>query len=123
MSSPPNKLPEPLLIVDDREEVLRALERFMCLYFEQVLTAHTPQQAEAHLAEASPGYLLCDYWLGDEHPPSTAFIPDWRKRYPCLKRVALMSGTKSSSIAPCTEVDEVFQKPLDLKRLVVFFTT
>lgn len=116
------KLPQTLLIVDDRPEVLRALERFLEVTFQTVLVAQTPPEAEAQLAEHSPDFLLCDYWLGHQYPPSTAYIPKWRKRFPSLKRVALMSGTKSTSIAPCAEVDEVFQKPLDMPRLLAFFT-
>jgi DNA-binding NtrC family response regulator len=119
---PLQKLPQALLIVDDRDEVLRALQRYMALYFSSVFVAKTPPEAEALLAEHSPALLLCDYWLGEAYPPSTGFIPAWRKRFTSLRRVVLMSGTKSSSIPPCAEIDEVFQKPLDMKRLVEFFT-
>lgn len=123
MTLPEKKYPEPLLIVDDRADVLRALERFMSLYFECVLVAQTPPEAEALLEKHAPHYLLCDYWLGEEYPPATSFIPQWRTDFPCLRRVVLMTGTKSSSIVSCDQVDRVLQKPLNMEKLVGFFTT
>jgi len=115
------KRSEPLLIVDDREAVRSSLERFLEMYFEVVLSAADPAQAEEHLRNGKPRYLLTDYWLGNAYPPSTELIPRWRKLCPTLTHVALMTGTKTSSIGPCPEVDAVFAKPLDLRRLIRFF--
>jgi DNA-binding NtrC family response regulator len=119
---PEAKLALTLLIVDDREDVLRALDRFMGLYFERVCVALDPQAAEQALSVYQPQCLLCDYWLGEAHPLATALIPLWRKRYPCLERVALMTGTKSSAITSCAEVDIVFHKPLDMAKVLAFFS-
>lgn len=115
------KLPYPLLIVDDRRDVLQALSRFFELDFEHVLSAQTPAQAEVFLAERAPPFLLCDYWLGEEFPPSTEFLPRWREQFPCLKRVVLMTGTKSSSIPACAAIDDIFPKPLRLSTVVEYF--
>jgi DNA-binding NtrC family response regulator len=122
LALPEKKLPTTLLIVDDREDVLRALERFMGLYFEKVLVALEPATAEALMAAHQPECLLCDYWLGEAHPLATALIAGWRHRFPCLRKVALMTGTKSSSIAPCPEVDVIFHKPLSMGRVLEFFS-
>jgi hypothetical protein len=107
--------------LDDRVEVLRAVERLFALYFDPVYCALTPPQAESLLRENKPRFLLCDYWLGEEYPPATGFLPRWRAAYPCLERVALMSGTNSASIPTCAAVDAVFEKPLDSPRIVKFF--
>ena len=112
--------PGPLLIVDDREDVRLALERFLSLYFEQVHAAGTPGDAESALNEYRPTLVLCDYWLGDEYPPATDLIPGWRERYPTIERVALMTGTKASALGRAQGVDAVFQKPLDLKQVTAF---
>ena len=117
------KRTEPLLIVDDRESVRTSLGRFLELYFEVVITAADPEEAEVHLRESKPKYLLADYWLGIDRPPSTDLIPGWRRLCPTLTHVVLMTGTKTSSIGRCPEVDAVFAKPLDLKRLVEFLLT
>jgi len=109
-----------LLIVDDREEVLRALERYMGLYLTAVFGAQTPDEAIAMMDAHKPTFLLCDFWLGEKHPPSTSLIPEWRARFPFIKKVILMSGTKSSSIPSCNAVDAIFPKPLDLKGLVQY---
>lgn len=116
----PEKMAESLLIVDDREEVLRALERYMGLYLTHVYGAQTPDEATRIMHEQAPGFLLCDFWLGEKHPPSTSLIPQWRARFPSIKRVILMSGTKSSSIPNCEAVDVIFPKPLDLRGLVQY---
>jgi len=116
----PEKMAQSLLIVDDREEVLRALERYMGLYLTHVYGAQTPDEAVAVMQAHAPSFLLCDFWLGEKHPPSTSLIPDWRARFPSLKKVVLMSGTKSSSIPTCSAVDVIFPKPLDLKGLVQY---
>jgi DNA-binding NtrC family response regulator len=110
------------LIVDDRVEVLRALDRLLALYFDEVHTAVTPPEAESLLKARSPRFLLCDYWLGEKYPPATAFIPRWRREFPSLHLVVLMSGTNSASIPKCDGVDQVFAKPLDTPRLIDFFT-
>lgn len=104
----------PLLILDDRADVRSGLRRFFGLFFERVVVAATPEEAEALLAAESPPFLLCDYWLGNEHPPSTDLIPGWRREHACIRVVALMTGTKASSIEADDGVDAVFQKPLDL---------
>jgi DNA-binding NtrC family response regulator len=116
----PEKMAQSLLIVDDREEVLRALERYMGLYLTGVFGAQTPAEAVAVLEARKPSFLLCDFWLGEKYPPSTSLIPDWRARFPFLEKVILMSGTKSSSIPACSAVDAIFPKPLDLKGLVQY---
>lgn len=116
------KLDQTLLVVDDRPEVLRAIERFLKLHFREVWSAQTPIQAREILQLKQPDFLLCDFWLGENYPPATALIPDWRAEFPCLRRVVLMSGTKSSSIPPCPAVDATFAKPLQMSEIVAYFS-
>ena len=111
---------EPLLIVDDREAVLTGLGRYFGLHFERVYVATTPQDAEVILETCHPAVLLCDYWLGDQHPVGTELVRAWRDRYPCIQRVALMSGTKASALGDVSCADAVFQKPLNLKVVTPF---
>jgi DNA-binding NtrC family response regulator len=111
----PTVLPLRLLIVDDRPDVSRGMARYFGLFFESVYCAQTPEEAEALLDEHAPHMLLCDYWLGHEHPPGTALIDRWRARYSCLRCVAIMTGTKATAILATANVDQVFQKPLKLE--------
>jgi len=115
------KLDQTLLVVDDRPEVLRAIERFLKLHFREVWSAQTPDQAREILQIHRPDFLLCDFWLGENYPPATALIPDWRADFPHLLRVVLMSGTKSSSIPPCSAIDATFAKPLQMSEIVAYF--
>lgn len=112
--------PGPLLIVDDRVEVRSALERFFALWFERVYAAASPNEALAMLEEHQPSVLLCDYYLGDGLPVGSELIALWRKRFPCLERVVLMTGTKVSNLGDVSCVDAVFQKPLNLRAVTPF---
>ncbi|HEX2735238.1 MAG TPA: hypothetical protein VHM70_26725 [Polyangiaceae bacterium] len=109
-----------LLIVDDRSDVLTALERFMSIHL-KVFTARTLDEAERLLEVERPDYLLCDYSLGEGVPPATSVIPGWRQRHPELQLVALMTGARAVELTSSPSVDEVFQKPLDVRRLAAFF--
>ena len=120
--TPPATLQESLLIVDDRAEVVRALERLMSLYFRQVLVATTPDEAEALLARYQPEHLLCDYRLGQDDALATSLIPRWREANPTLRRVALMTGGGAAAVVPCAAVDEIFNKPLDVSLVIEFFS-
>ena len=121
VTSPSKKSPDPILIVDDRADVLSAVSRLMSLWFENVLSAETPNEAEALLRQHQPKYLLCDYHLGNDHPPATELVARWREEWPCLERVALMTGTRPSSIRGSPGVDHVFAKPLEVSKVVEFF--
>jgi CheY-like chemotaxis protein len=114
------KRPGPLLIVDDSDDIRSALCRLMSLCFERVVAAATPQEAEAALRAHQPRLLLCDYWLGPEHPPATDLIPGWRERYPSIERVALITGTNTDALGSARCVDAVFQKPLDMHQVTDF---
>jgi CheY-like chemotaxis protein len=115
------KLERLLLIVDDRKEVRIALQRFFEMYFERVLAAATPPEAEACLGSERPPFLLCDYFLGPDWPPATSLIPRWREMFPFLTRVAIMTGTRSESIGDCPAADAIFEKPLNMREVTEFF--
>ncbi|MDA8342501.1 MAG: NAD-glutamate dehydrogenase, partial [Actinomycetota bacterium] len=58
--------PPVLLIVEDRSDVGAAFAGYFRPYFEAVLVAATPSEAEAMLgASPTPTHVICDYWLGD----------------------------------------------------------
>jgi|GEM_PF-556621 len=110
-----------LLIVDDREDIRRSMQRYFSLYFEPVLLAATPHEAEVLLRTEQPRFLLCDFWLGADYLPATEYIPRWRRLAPSLRRVALMTGTNLAVLGDLTSVDTLFQKPLEPDRVVKFF--
>ncbi len=95
--------------------------RYFCLYFEPVLLASNPDEAEVLLRTEQPRYLLCDFWLGPDYLPATEYIPRWRRLAPSLRRVALMTGTNLAALGDVTSVDTLFQKPLAPDRVVKFF--
>lgn len=110
-----------LLIVDDNQAILRSLCRLCGLHFSEVYAASTPEQAETILRDQKPSVLLCDYWLGYNYPLATELIRDWRRRFPCLKKVALMTG--SSVLEDSDAVDATFCKPLHATEVMSFLKT
>jgi DNA-binding NtrC family response regulator len=103
-----------LLIVDDRADVRRSLTRFFAMFIQRVHHAGDPDEAEQILIEHRPELLLCDYWLGTDQAPGTELARRWRRVHGCLRRVAIMTGTKTTAIVPPPGVDRVFQKPLPM---------
>lgn len=116
----PTKQSKVLLIVDDRQEVRLALARFFGLYFEEILMAESPEQAERHLGTGRVELLLCDYYLGAHCPPATKLVTRWRAQYKSLERVAIMTGSRSSSIGACPDADAIFEKPLKMAEVTRF---
>ncbi|MEM9691646.1 MAG: hypothetical protein AAGA56_03815 [Myxococcota bacterium] len=110
-----------LVILDDREDVRVGLERLFGLVFDRVVTAATPDEADALITETEAPFLLCDYWLGPELPSGSEVICTLRARHPCLQKVALMTGSKVSALTDTKGADIVFAKPLDADSVVTFF--
>ncbi len=115
------KHPGPILVLDDRADVLRSLARYFRLHFEAVVTSSTPTAAKQAIAAHRTPFLLCDYWLGEEHPPSPTLIREWRRDYPFIVRVAIMTGSDRVAAVSCEGVDAVFAKPFDLGEVASFF--
>ncbi|MEQ9324221.1 MAG: hypothetical protein RIF41_33975 [Polyangiaceae bacterium] len=114
--------PGPLLIVDDRADVLRTLGPLFELWFGTVLLASTPVQAAEHVRVASPPFLLCDHDLGPGVPNGCEVVRWLRASFPCLQRVALMTGGSAVSLASdWGGADFVFAKPFDAQTVRRFF--
>lgn len=114
--------PGPLLIVDDRADVLRMLGPLFELWFGTVLVAPTPLLAAEHVRIASPPFLLCDHDLGHAVPNGCEVVRWLRARYPCLQRVALMTGGGAAAVvADLGGADMVFAKPLETQAVRRFF--
>ncbi len=109
-----------LLIIDDRADVRRGLKRSFGLEFD-VHVAETGVEAEQILVDEQPQLLLCDYWLGPGQPVGTELIGRWRKMFPFLRGVALMTGTNTSAITGAHGVDIIFSKPLTTAGVTSWF--
>lgn len=107
--------PPVLLIVEDRSDVGAAFARYFRRYFEAVLVASTPSEAEAMLgASPAPTHVICDYWLGDGHPVGSVLLPKWRQRFAGIQRGVIVSGSEIEEIDCPPGVDAVFGKPADM---------
>lgn len=120
MAPAPAPIPGPLLIVDDRADVRRGLKRGFGDDF-SAYVAETGSEAEHILAERRPQFVLCDYWLGPDQPVGTQLIARWRKKFPFLRGVALMTGTQTGAITDTQGVDIIFTKPLIVAEVTAWF--
>jgi len=113
---------ESLLIVEDMEDVGRSYMRCLRRYVSKIHVAQTPQEAEAILSQSDPPtLLLCDNWLGHGRPLGAELIPRWRKAYPFLSKVALVTGSDLEVVSKVPGVDIVFEKPPDIDAIIAFF--
>ena len=105
-----DKQKEILLIVDDDPQVRKMLMRLFKHHFDAAFTAATPADAERILQENKVTHILSDYDLGEENPRGTELIIEWRRRYPLIQRVLLLSGSKLSISKIPDEVDRFIEK-------------
>ena len=114
--------PGPLLIVDDRADLLRVFGSLFEGSFGNVLLAPTPLNAIEHIRAASPPFMLCDHDLGAGVPNGCEVVRWLRTVYPCLRRVALMTGGSGVPlVADWGGADIVFAKPFDVQAVHRFF--
>jgi DNA-binding NtrC family response regulator len=107
-----------LLVVDDDPQIRRMLIRVLSPHFFEVFAAESPEEAETMLDDSNVTYLITDYDLGDKFPRGTDLIVEWRKKYPSIKLVLLLTGTLLPATQIPGEVDHFFLKGEDPKKLL-----
>ena len=113
-----SKSKETLLIIDDDPQVQRMLMRIFSDHFDVVLTAGTPDEVEAILEQKGVTHIISDYDLGQQYPSGTELIIGWRRQYPSIQRVLLLTGSRLSGADIPPEVDQYFSKGEDTKNLL-----
>jgi DNA-binding NarL/FixJ family response regulator len=99
-----------LLIVDDEELICRGLLRQFRGRFDRVYFATHPGDAERILADIEVTDLICDYNLGENVPPGTELLHEWRRAYPNIRRAVIFSGTDLSCVSIPRTVDSAVSK-------------
>lgn len=115
MPTAPTKI---AMAVDDSEIVLKSFRRVLSQGFDEVFTASNPIEAEAVLQQCQVTHVVCDFHLGDGVPFGTELISDWRRRFPCIQRAVIVSGSLRDEIVPPPEVDAVLGKPVTMAELI-----
>jgi DNA-binding NarL/FixJ family response regulator len=106
---------EILLVIDDEPQVRRMLKRFFSHHFDAVITAGTPEEAEAILEQEDVTHIISDYDLCPQYSRGTELIMGWRRQYPSIRRVLLLSGSCLSDADIPLEVDHYSSKGEDPK--------
>jgi DNA-binding NtrC family response regulator len=107
-----------LLVVDDESAVCRALRRMLRGRIGRILTAETPEDAEAALASAEVTHLVCDHYLGPGQTLGADLAAAWRGRHPSLRRVVILTGRDVGDIEPTPGIDCILPKTTDIEQLV-----
>lgn len=108
-----------LLVVDDESAVCRALRRMLQGRVGRIVTAETPEDAEAVLASTAVTHLICDHYLGPGQPLGMTLAARWRTSYPSLERVVVLTGKDVEGIEPVSGIDHLLPKTIDPDRLAV----
>ncbi len=111
-----------LLVVDDDENVCKALRRLLRRDFDEVMTAKSSSEAGSLLESKSVTHLICDYWLGRGQPLGVELIPTWRRRFPSIDRAVIFTGNEIDSIPVPLGVDRILSKSLDPMSLIKFLS-
>jgi DNA-binding NtrC family response regulator len=83
-----------LLIIDDESSVCRAIKRLMRDKADEIIAVQTLQDAETVLASRGVTHVLCDHLLGPGQPRGLDIAVNWKKDYPSLKKVIILTGTR-----------------------------
>jgi len=109
-----------VLILDDREDYLRALRGALRAEFE-VVTARTIADAERMLDE-SPNVILIDVRLSEENEANldgVLFLKDAKKRYPGIPMLMMSAHRDFDAAVEAVNLgaDYFLKKPIDLREL------
>lgn len=102
-----------LVIVQQNELLLRALQRYLGLYCSDVRAAQGGSDAERILTDSRP--LPTDLLVGDSLGPSLAVVSlldKWRQLCPSLDRVIMLAATDDTPNF-IDGIDAVFREPLE----------
>jgi response regulator RpfG family c-di-GMP phosphodiesterase len=106
------------LVVDDEQVICNMMVRVLSRYFDEVLAARTPIDAERLLTENQITHMVCDCNLGKGLPLAIEFIPKWRSLASSMERVVVFSGTDLSNTEVPPEVDAVVDKGMGVRQVL-----
>ena len=106
-----------LLVVDDESSVCRALKRLLRDKADEIISAETPADAETILRSKQVTHVICDHLLGPGQPLGIDVASGWKREYPSVQRIALLTGTNLSNLAKPDGIDHLLPKTTDPVKL------
>ena len=119
-SNPKNGLKSKvLLIVDDCEQIGRAVKRILQSEFDKVYVTVDPAQATKILDSERVSHVLCDLNLGidDERTDGFVFAQLWRNTYPNLEKIFIFTGENIADLTIPDFLDGIIPKSAGMEQL------
>ena len=113
MATTANSLDHVVLVVDDERMVLNALARYLRRFFPKVVTATTPLEAESLLRSNAVTHLVCDHWLGPGLPLGIDLVSHWKKDFPSIQKMVLLTGADVDALESPPGLDSIFPKTIN----------
>ncbi len=92
--------------------------RLMSRHFSVVHSASSLTLADEILGNSPVTHIVVDYHLGIDSLYGTDVITTWRRRFPMISRVILLTGSRISTLDVPSDVDVVINKGGDPRYLV-----
>ncbi|MDJ0764228.1 MAG: hypothetical protein QNJ97_14695 [Myxococcota bacterium] len=99
-----------ILVVDYDIQVCRMLKRVLESDASEVFTAVTRAQAETHLRKHRITHIVSDFTIREEVDNAYDIVSEWRRQYPWIRRVIILTAIDISSYKVPVEIDAVMAK-------------
>ena len=75
-------------------------------------------EAELILDSKEITHLICDHWFGAGQTLGTDLAALWKKKYPSIERIVLLTGADISTLKSPPEVNTVLSKSVETSTLI-----
>ena len=106
-----------LLIIDDDEQILRLLRRFLSKHFDSLATAGKLGEAEQYLKNHNVTHLVSDLNLGPNEPNGFDIVTRLRRLYPDIHLAIVFTAEPSPPTPLPPAVDVLVRKNGSLDEL------
>ena len=111
-----------VLVVDSCGQIQKLMKRCLSPYFDDVLTASTPEEAVRHLSNGPISHLVCESHLAvseySEKGDALRYATAWRREYRSIRKIVVFTGLGSAAIDRATAIDAVVEKNHGLEPLL-----
>lgn len=107
-----------LLIVDDESSVCRALTRMLNRRVDETASTTSAMEAEVILESKEVTHVICDHWFGSGQTLGTELAPIWKKKYPSIERIVILTGMDIDTLDTSPEIYSILTKAAEPETLI-----